>query len=449
VTARAIAIVRVSQRDADALSPEVQTRSVKRQGGEHGWSLDPRDILDENVDDNGKVRNVSAAWTLEDRPKLKWAIEEVEAKRAKVIVAERFDRMFRDELLRRMVVKRIEAAGGQLWSEAGQMTNQRAEGRLTHNVSGDVAEYTLHTAKERSWDAVEIAIEQGIFNGPMAPLGYLVGPDRRLMEKPARVGEVEHPEVTAVKDAFDLRAGGATARRVQALLAERGIKRTLGGVRQMLASRVYVGELHAGQHTPNLAAHPAIIDRDVFERVQRMSVPAGRNTKSERLLARLGVLRCGTCGGRMSASLTGTGYAFYRCANGECAQPVTISAPRVETSVHQAMPALLASRVGHASEAEAALSDAEARYAAFNAIFDPLDQSDVQRRQSLRSVRDSARSELASLEGGASSEDVPIGKRWDELTFAEQRTGIRLYVDRIVVAPGRGADRLTIQPLAK
>lgn len=444
MTGRAIAIVRVSQRDKDAVSPEVQTRAVTRMTGEHGWTLAVRDVLDENVDDNGKVRNVSGSWALEDRPKLLYAIEEVEAGRAKVIIAERFDRMFRNELLRRMVVKRVEEAGGELWSDkTGQMTNQKAEGRLAHNVSGDVSEYTLETAKERSWDAVELAIERGVFNGPKAPLGYVVGPDRRLVP--------ERTRVPTVVDAFDLRASGATAKQIRAMLAERGVKRSLAGIRQMLASRVYVGELHAGGHTPNLKAHPAIIDRDVFDRVQRMNVCAGRNAKSDRLLARLGVLRCETCDGRMSASLTGRGYAFYRCASNECQRPVTIGAALAETKIEQVMPGLLASRVGHASEVEryetakAAMKAAQDRYEAFTADYDPLEPADVERRQELRAARNAARAAVAALEGSASGE-FPIGERWDDLPFALKRRGIQLHIERAVVAPGRGTNRITIEP---
>src|ERR1700722_3092470 len=110
---RSIAILRVSQRKDDALSPEVQRRAVIKLAEEHGWTLRAEDVLDENVT-NGKIRNVSGSWELKDRPKLRYAIEEVEAKRAHVIVAERFDRLFRNEILRRMVLKRIEDAGGQV-----------------------------------------------------------------------------------------------------------------------------------------------------------------------------------------------------------------------------------------------------------------------------------------------------------------------------------------------
>jgi hypothetical protein len=56
------------------------------------------------------------------------------------------------------------------------------------------------------------------FNGPKAPLGYVVGPDRKLAPDEATK--------QIVVDAFDLRAGGATAKAVRAMLAERGVKRS-------------------------------------------------------------------------------------------------------------------------------------------------------------------------------------------------------------------------------
>jgi hypothetical protein len=70
-------------------------------------------------------------------------------------------------------------------------------------------------------------------------------------------------------------------------------------VQIMLASRVYLGELHFGE-LANLQAHKPIIERDLWNCVQRMVVPRGRQASSTRLLARLGVLRCGSCGGRLS-----------------------------------------------------------------------------------------------------------------------------------------------------
>src|SRR5215469_9123118 len=98
-TDRAIGLVRVSQRDGDASehSPEVQVRGMINHADDGGLRLEPRDIWDENVDEvNGKVRKVSGGWDLSDRPRLAAAIEAVEAGTHQVILAERFDRLFRN-----------------------------------------------------------------------------------------------------------------------------------------------------------------------------------------------------------------------------------------------------------------------------------------------------------------------------------------------------------------
>jgi tRNA(Ile2) C34 agmatinyltransferase TiaS len=111
-------------------------------------------------------------------------------------------------------------------------------------------------------------------------------------------------------------------------LAEHGVERSISGVESMLRSRVYLGEIHFGE-LHNLTAHePIIKDRAVFERVQRRTVSRGRQAKSERLLARLGVLRCGTCGSRMVIN----GYTgSYRCGDSSanrCRRRAAVKADR-------------------------------------------------------------------------------------------------------------------------
>jgi DNA invertase Pin-like site-specific DNA recombinase len=452
-TNRAIALIRVSQRDKDALSPEVQRRAVVTLAGEHDWSLRAADILDENLDENGRVRNVSGSWELADRPKLRYAIEEVEARRARVIIAERFDRMFRNELLRRMVVKRVEEAGGQLWSKAsGEMTNQSAEGRLAHNVNGDVSEYTLQTAKERSWDAVELAIEHGTYPGPVAPLGYVKGADGVLARD-------RKATVKTVHEAFERRTAGASYDEVRGFLRERGIERTLSGTRKMLRSRVYLGEIHFGKHTPNLRAHDAIIERDLFDRVQKTFVSAGRKAKSERLLARLRLVRCGTCGGRMSVSGNGEGYMIYRCTGDDCRRPMAISAEIIEREVIAIVKEADATDTGRArreQNAREALVEAEQARVVKDTykrryMMLPPGEDDAEMQAFVEQAvvdyerkRERAR-QLAELSGDVTTDvsvlddaDTPIDTR---------RNVIRSRVKRITVAQGRGAERITVELL--
>src|SRR5437764_409800 len=102
---------------------------------------------------------------------------------------------------------------------------------------------------------------------------------------------VEPAAAKVVVQAFKRRDLGASLVELQAFLAENGIERALSGVAWMLRSRMYLGEIHFGD-LHNLNAHePIVKDRGLFERVQRRTVSRGRQAKSERLLARWGVLR--------------------------------------------------------------------------------------------------------------------------------------------------------------
>jgi hypothetical protein len=144
---------------------------------------------------------------------------------------------------------------------------------------------------------------------PDVPPGYTRGEDGALQIDPATA--------PVVADAFEKRAAGAPIWEVRARLAEGGIVRSAHGVQSLLSSRVVLGEIHFGKLV-NLAAHEPIVPVATWQAVQRVKTPRGTRPKSDRILARLGVLRCETCGSRM---VVGTHtqndrfYPFYRCAS--------------------------------------------------------------------------------------------------------------------------------------
>ena len=182
---------------------------------------------------------------------------------------------------------------------------------------------------------------------------------------------MEPDPVTApvVREAFTLRRDGATIMEVRAFLRENGIERSFHGVQHLLGSAVYVGELHFGSKV-NREAHEPIIDRGVWEAVQRMRGKRAPHPKSDRLLARLGVLRCGTCGARMVVGMqtqNGRRYPFYRCPPiADCPKRVTIGAEMVEGLVTDTVRTALRDVQGRASaeargrEAAAGLERAQA-----------------------------------------------------------------------------------------
>jgi len=148
---------------------------------------------------------------------------------------------------------------------------------------------------------------------------------------------VERRKARIVVQAFKRRDRGASLVEIQAWLAENGIERSISGVASMLRSRMYLGEIHFGVLHNTRAHEPIIKDRALFERVQRRTLSRGRQAKSERLLARLGVLRCGMCGSRMVInSCTGN----YRCGDTSakrCQRRAAVKADRVEEMVLDAV----------------------------------------------------------------------------------------------------------------
>ena len=148
---------------------------------------------------------------------------------------------------------------------------------------------------------------------------------------------VEPAAAKVVVRAFKRRDLGASLVEIQAWLAENGIERALSGVAWLLRSRMYLGEIHFGE-LHNTHAHVAIVkDRGLFERVARRTVSRGRQARSERLLARLGVLRCGTCGSRM---VINSDSGSYRCGDtsaNRCRRRAAVKADRVEELVLDAV----------------------------------------------------------------------------------------------------------------
>jgi hypothetical protein len=256
---------------------------------------------------------------------------------------------------------------------------------------------------------------------------------------------------------FRMRADGATLAEIRAFLVEHGILLSYRGVQSMLRSELYLGEIHFGSYEPNLSAHPAIVDRELWNRVQRVIIPRGRRAKSDRLLARLDVLRCASCG---SGMVVGTqtqqrrSYPFYRCGRvrEDCARRVTISATLVEEIVVGEVRRALADVEGRASaeqnvrEAHAALERAQGELDAAFRAFAGFDAEGARARfAELTAVRDAAQEQVDHLGSPSSALVLRADTDWDRLSLDARRALIRATVAQVRVAPGRGAERVTVE----
>jgi site-specific DNA recombinase len=394
--------------------------------------------------------DVSGGTALVKRPGLRRAVEMVEAGEASVVVVAFFDRLVRSLAVQAEVVERIEQAGGQILAvDVGEVRADTASHWLSSTMLGAVAEYHRRATSERTADAKRRAVARGVPPFPNVPPGY-----RRCED-----GSLEpHPEqARVVADAFRLRAEGATVMEVREHLREHGIVRSFHGTQALLTSRIVLGELHFGDLV-NAQSHPPLVDAQTWQAVQKMRSPRGRRPKSERLLARIGVLRCGTCGARMVVGTTKQGgkvHSFYRCPPiGDCPRRVTISADVAERTIVDAVTERLEGMRGTASmddgitEAERRLDACEQELDAAVRAFSGLDDVDAARDRlaALKEARDGARDRLAELQAAAvPAVTVSVGD-WGDLTLDERRALIRAVVERADVVPGRGVDRISVKP---
>jgi DNA invertase Pin-like site-specific DNA recombinase len=318
---RDVVVVRVSEKgdreDEHFHSPEVQIEAATRWAKDRGERLVASPIPE--IDVSGKL-------PLSKRPGLLAAIEMIEAGQVDQLVVAYFDRLVRSLKVQLEVIERVERAGGEMFAlDHGKLTNGTAAQRLSTNMLGSVFQYFAEITGEKVAAAQGRAVARGVYPHPKIPVGYVRGENGVLVVEPAAA--------KVVVQAFKRRDRGASLVEIQALLAENGIKRALSGVAWMLRSRMYLGEIHFGE-LHNLNAHEAIIkDRALFDRVQRRRVSRGRQAKSERLLARLGVLRCGTCGSRM---VINSDSGSYRCGDtsaNRCRRRAAVKADRVEAMV--------------------------------------------------------------------------------------------------------------------
>jgi site-specific DNA recombinase len=226
-------------------------------------------------------------------------------------------------------------------------------GRLTLNVLLSFAQFERELASERVRDKLAASRTKGKWTGGSVPLGY-DSKDKRLIINPA--------EAKTVRVIFDRYLALRSFQKLISELDAKGIVskkraiagKTVGGIRftygplaYLLKNRTYLGETghngrwFAGEHDP-------IVDRDTFERVQRLL----KSNTYDRTVRRVtsGALLAGLLfddrRNRMSPSFTiknGVRYRFYvssallKGRKAEVGSVTRLSASQIEAAVFKAV----------------------------------------------------------------------------------------------------------------
>ena len=335
----------------DGLEQEFNSLDAQREAGEayiasqksEGWVCLP-DHYDDGGFSGGNM----------DRPALQRLLADIEAGKIDCIVVYKVDRLSRSLIDFSKIMEVLERHKVSFVSVTQQFNTSTSMGRLMLNVLLSFAQFEREMISERTRDKIAATRRKGKWTGGMPLLGYDVDTrGGRLLvneEEAARVREIFElylDRQSLITTAAELERRGWTTKR---WVTKKG--REMGGkpfgknnLFKLLTNRIYLGkitykdEVHEGEH-------PAIVDEEIFERVQRMLKRNGRtggaHVKNRHGALLKGLVRCVTCDCAMAPAHTvknGTKvYRYYCCTNAQkrgwhvCPTP-SVPAPELERFV--------------------------------------------------------------------------------------------------------------------
>ncbi|MDJ1018502.1 MAG: recombinase family protein [Paracoccaceae bacterium] len=249
-----------------------------------GWKLSKG-----RYDDGGV-----SGGTLE-RPGLQRLLADIEGGRIEMVVVYKIDRLTRSLADFAKLVERFEAAGCSFVSVTQAFNTSSSMGRLTLNVLLSFAQFEREVTAERIRDKIAASKKKGLWMGGNVPLGYDRHPDPTRREL-----VVNTDEARTVETLFRLYAQHGCLKRVETEAAKLELRskrrvfasgRVQGGnafsrgqIYHLLRNPTYLGKIrHKDKVWPGL--HKAIVDEDLFEKVQaKLQVasvrPRGRMSKA-------------------------------------------------------------------------------------------------------------------------------------------------------------------------
>ena len=317
---RAAIYTRVST--TSGLHQELTSLDVQREACRVRITQEPTwDPLPQSYDDGG----YTGANT--DRPAFQRLIADIRAGHVHVVVAYKLDCICRSFTDFAKLVELCEEHNVVLVSVTQNFNTGDIMGRLLRNLLAIFAEFERELIVERTRDKIAAARRAGKWTGGLPPLGYDLVSGKLV---------VNEAEALVVREIFALYLEHRAVLTVVRILAQRGrlpkTRRkkerpdapregtaatddasapavppwTKDMVLRVLRCRVYTGVLASGDEVFK-GEHPAILDRETFEHVQRiLDDHAGRPAVSGRnpdyLLT--GRLRCGACSKAMTPAST-------------------------------------------------------------------------------------------------------------------------------------------------
>ena len=350
-----------------ALPCAIYTRKSSEEGLEQGFnSLDAQREACEAYIVSQKALGWKLVGSFDDggfsggnveRPGLKKLLSEIAARRVRVVVVYKVDRLTRSLADFAKLVELFDAHGVSFVSVTQAFNTTTSMGRLTLNVLLSFAQFEREVTGERIRDKIAASKRKGMWMGGFAPIGYV--PHERSLA-------IDPTQAERVREVFRLYLELGTVDRLHAELSRRDWKTparvlprpggdrpfTRGHLYRILGNAVYIGQIvHKGVAYPG--QHPAIVEAEIWQAVQQslaINLKGHRcrtNAKEPSLLAGLVFDDQGM---RLAPSHATKGSRRYRYyvrpaastgSSGDEVKPLRIPAPELEEAVIGALESLL------------------------------------------------------------------------------------------------------------
>jgi site-specific DNA recombinase len=247
----------------------------------------------------------------------------IEAESGDLVVCAAYDRLWRTDALRGQVMALCREHGVQVFSVAQPVEPVARElladsdtARLSEVLFGFISEQESRTRARR----VRVGLEQGrvlrrgLHHASNPPYGYIRGPTPDAPMQPVE------PAASHVRWMFTRRAEGWSTPSIAADLNARGVRSPSGrawrapNVNRILRYETYAGVAHWGAARNENGAHVALVDADLWARVQavnRLRTNIHQQRRGPFLLT--GLTKCGACGRACTYVYTQAGHYYLRC----------------------------------------------------------------------------------------------------------------------------------------
>ena len=265
----------------------------------------------------------------DNRPNFQKMIKDSAKRIFDVIIVWKLDRFARNRF-DSAYYKNVLKKNGVRVVSAKESISEGAEGIILESVLEGYAEYYSVELAEKVTRGMTDNALKAMSNGGITPLGYYLDDEQHL--------QIDESKAPFVREIFQRFADGEMIKAIIADMNARGVGMTVrmkkkpgkkpytkplgyNNVRRMLSNRKYIGEYRFKDIVIE-GAIPAIIDTDLFEKVQKRievntRAPAIHKAEDEYLLTTH--LFCGKCKAMMlgdsGTGKKGTVYHYYKCAN--------------------------------------------------------------------------------------------------------------------------------------